>query len=224
MNQVSTEHGVIPFDAQELKLSKEDCADIIDLCNYIHPTRGQLQKENSADTNVNTKKRDVTVYPIDDILHDDNMYLARPFDPENLNYNGKVCSHQHGKVSGILTYIAEETNRVFNYDLWEFEHHKNSFIQESPQLLKYEAPSTGYDWHHDLGNGDAAERKASISIFLNDDYEGGEFCFFDKGEVIAPSSVGNAVAFSSFIPHRVKPITKGVRWSLVAWIAGPPFK
>ena len=28
----------------------------------------------------------------------------------------------------------------------------------------------------------------------------------------------------SFIEHKVKPVTKGTRYSVVAWYGGPPFK
>jgi PKHD-type hydroxylase len=31
-------------------------------------------------------------------------------------------------------------------------------------------------------------------------------------------------AFPSYVLHRVKPVTKGTRNSLVAWISGPEFK
>jgi PKHD-type hydroxylase len=30
--------------------------------------------------------------------------------------------------------------------------------------------------------------------------------------------------FPSFVLHRVTPVTKGTRYSLVAWVSGPPFK
>jgi hypothetical protein len=214
MKTVSTEHGVLQFTAEELDLG--DLKSLIDLNSFITPLRGRLQKDNSAETNVDTNARDVTVYPVAELM---NHYSVKTV--PHLNYEGAMRKKGYEQLLKPINYIKNEANKVFNYDLWEFEHNNSN---ESPQLLRYEAPSSGYDWHHDLGNGNAAQRKISISIFLNDDYEGGEFCLFDKGEVIAPSKAGTAIAFSSFIPHRVKPITKGIRWSLVSWIAGPEFK
>ena len=41
-------------------------------------------------------------------------------------------------------------------------------------------------------------------------------------EGIAPK--GSLVVFPSFVWHRVKPVTKGVRYSLVIWNLGYPFK
>ena len=34
---------------------------------------------------------------------------------------------------------------------------------------------------------------------------------------------GSIVVFPSFVYHRVKPVTKGVRYSLVVWNLGNPF-
>ena len=73
-------------------------------------------------------------------------------------------------------------------------------------------------------------RKISVSVILNDDYEGGDLEFLvinAKGELeickITPA-VGSAIIFPSYIMHRVTPVTKGTRYSVVAWYGGPPFK
>ena len=73
-------------------------------------------------------------------------------------------------------------------------------------------------------------RKISVSVILNDDYEGGDLEFLvinDKGELeiskITPA-VGSAIIFPSYVMHRVTPVTKGTRYSVVAWYGGPPFK
>ena len=97
-------------------------------------------------------------------------------------------------------------------------------LLERPQLLNYKQNSKGYDWHTDIGLGMASTRKISITVNLNDNYEGGNLQFFsDKTYDFNPPR-GDAIAFPSFLPHRVTPITKGERWSLVAWIGGQPFR
>ena len=76
-------------------------------------------------------------------------------------------------------------------------------------------------------------RKLSITIWLNDpdEYEGGEFDI----EVLGPRekgkryetlklSKGSIVIFKSDKWHRVRPVTSGVRKSLVTWFRGPPFR
>ena len=49
-------------------------------------------------------------------------------------------------------------------------------LLERPQLLRYTSPSRGYNWHIDLGQGEASTRKISISM-LNEDFVGGELLF-----------------------------------------------
>ena len=71
-------------------------------------------------------------------------------------------------------------------------------------------------------------RKISCSIILNDDYEGGELgfrWFEDKEEadiqLIKPKAL-DCIFFESSLCHTVKPVTKGTRYSIVRWYAGPP--
>jgi PKHD-type hydroxylase len=35
---------------------------------------------------------------------------------------------------------------------------------------------------------------------------------------------GHAIIFASFLNHRVNPVTKGMRQSLVCWFGGKPFR
>ena len=73
-------------------------------------------------------------------------------------------------------------------------------------------------------------RKLSVSVILNDDYEGGkmEFAEIDtKGKIktyCVEPKVGTVIIFPSYTHHRVSPVTKGTRYSVVAWYGGPPFK
>ena len=112
---------------------------------------------------------------------------------------------------------------------------------ETPQLTKYKKGGF-YSWHADGGadhlsvydspnkflNGYA--RKLSMSILLNEDFKGGKFQFVNvyggKRAILTPElkGTGSIIVFPSFMNHRVAPITKGVRYSLVAWFLGPPFK
>lgn len=97
---------------------------------------------------------------------------------------------------------------------------------EGLQLTKYEAPGGLYVKHIDKIYGGVI-RKLSITVQLSDpaDYEGGDLClhFSDTPEVMG-KSLGKLVAFPSYALHEVTPVTKGTRYSLVAWVAGKPFK
>jgi PKHD-type hydroxylase len=67
-------------------------------------------------------------------------------------------------------------------------------------------------------------RKLSISLTLNDDYEGGDFQIQTGREPqVVRQAAGRLIAFPSFILHSVSPVTKGVRKSLVVWVTGPAF-
>ena len=71
-------------------------------------------------------------------------------------------------------------------------------------------------------------RKLSFSMQLSgpDDYEGGNLQFqLDNGECIfAPRQKGAVILFDSRLRHRVLPITKGIRKSLVGWCNGPRWR
>jgi predicted 2-oxoglutarate/Fe(II)-dependent dioxygenase YbiX len=95
---------------------------------------------------------------------------------------------------------------------------------ERPQILKYNKGSTGYNWHYDIGDGDASNRKISLSVILDDKCEGGELCFFTDGEYTLSPVAGEVIAFPSFFSHRVKPVTDGCRLALVAWLSGEPLR
>ena len=85
-----------------------------------------------------------------------------------------------------------------------------------------------YEWHMDndvVGKHQPPVRKISMTLLLSDPstFEGGELEFMSKGKT-AKLKQGQAIFFSSWLQHRVKPITQGERTSLVMWFGGPPFK
>ena len=95
------------------------------------------------------------------------------------------------------------------------------------QYTEYHASEGGhYDWHIDTfwDEQKPYDRKLSVTVQLSDpsEYEGGEFEFDETENPNSSSrSKGTVLIFPSYIRHRVKPITKGVRKSLVAWFEGP---
>ena len=117
----------------------------------------------------------------------------------------------------ILNKIAVSANKYFNYNI-------NGI--EKAQIIRYKAPSNGYEYHMDIGpEGTSALRKISMSLLLNDNYEGGEICFrSSESEKCTRPQVGEVVLFSSFLSHKIKPITKGERYVVVTWFTGTPFR
>ena len=100
-------------------------------------------------------------------------------------------------------------------------------ITEQAQYTEY--PSGGfYDWHMDSYVNVAHEptvRKISMTCLLSheSEFEGGELQIeTDKNKIKLVQ--GQAIFFASFLLHRVAPVTRGVRKSLVMWFGGPPLK
>ena len=126
---------------------------------------------------------------------------------------------------------------------WNFDWDRS----ESCQFTKYKH-NQYYDWHQDgwdkaydrPGKIDHGKvRKLSVTCQLTDgsEYEGGELEFdfrnyephmreeakhLKQAKEILPK--GSIIVFPSFVWHRVKPVTKGTRYSLVMWNLGYPFK
>ena len=129
-------------------------------------------------------------------------------------------------IFDMLAQVADYMNKTFyNFDLIGFDHF---------QYTVYDDDGDKYDYHVDMMFGDESvdvtpiPRKLSLSICLNDptDYEGGELQFFvgGKNEQTATQAKGRVIAFPSYVLHRVTPVTKGTRKSIVIWVLGNKFK
>ena len=100
-------------------------------------------------------------------------------------------------------------------------------ITEMAQYTEY--PEGGfYEGHVDNDVNFVHEppvRKISMTCLLSpeSEFEGGDLELMSEGKV-AKIKQGHAVFFASFIRHRVKPVIRGNRKSLVMWFGGTPFK
>ncbi|NCW90449.1 MAG: 2OG-Fe(II) oxygenase, partial [Rhodocyclales bacterium] len=77
-----------------------------------------------------------------------------------------------------------------------------------------------YHWHTDSEpNTIYSNRLCSMVIQLNDEYDGGNLELkIEENEIELERGKGNLYLFYSNITHRVTPIIKGTRYSLVSWI------
>jgi PKHD-type hydroxylase len=144
---------------------------------------------------------------------------------EQVRKSGVKFHHRDENTSWIfdrLNFAIEANNeRYYRFNL-------NGY--DSFQYTTYD--KTGkYDWHMDTNlGGDPGHmqetRKLSLTVCLNDDYTGGEFQINlgqEKSAEILPAKKGRAFFFPSFVIHRVAPVKKGIRKSLVVWTTGPKF-
>ena len=116
--------------------------------------------------------------------------------------------------------IMKQTNgNHFGFD--------NMQITEMAQYTEY--PEGGfYDWHIDSDlncQNEPPVRKISMTCLLSpqNEFEGGDLELVKKGQAVKLIQ-GQAVFFASFIRHRIAPVTRGNRKSLVMWFGGTPFK
>jgi len=98
--------------------------------------------------------------------------------------------------------------------------------KDAIQYTEYDSKTNdNYDWHLDIGK--ESTRKLSIIVQLSspDEYEGGELQLKMGPEPTnIPKQKGFITVFPSFLLHRVTPVTKGLRKSLVWWVGGSQFK
>jgi PKHD-type hydroxylase len=114
----------------------------------------------------------------------------------------------------MLALVMSANQNKYQYEIDFFE---------ALQLAKYEE-NMHYNWHADLGPGVMGNRKLSVTVQLSspDDYEGGELLLDVQAiePFVAPKEIGSVTVFPSFLKHKVTPVTKGTRYSLVAWASG----
>lgn len=120
----------------------------------------------------------------------------------------------------LYDYVDMANKNVFNVHIYKMA---------NVQYTEYLASEGGhYDWHHDVdwNRNDGFDRKLSITIQLSspEEYEGGDFLFNECQSPSQAKEKGTVLVFPSYLQHKVTPITKGVRKSLVAWFEGEKWK
>lgn len=138
------------------------------------------------------------------------------------SFNSWIHPNEHTSwIYERLTNLIQQNNeKFFNFDL--------SMI-ENLQFTHYSSEEEGcYKAHVDPNCWKLPHnRKLSVVVQLSDptEYEGGELKLHTSHNPITINKEkGMVVMFPSYTLHEVTPVTKGERYSLVAWIHGPAFK
>jgi len=86
------------------------------------------------------------------------------------------------------------------------------------QHLLYKGSEKG-EYKEHIDHFDLYPRVLSCSIILNDNYDGGDFSFFE-GEYVISKKTSTAIVFPSnfCFPHAVTPVTRGNRHAIITWI------
>tara|TARA_B100000745_G_scaffold116655_1_gene75387 strand:+ start:1209 stop:1814 length:606 start_codon:yes stop_codon:yes gene_type:complete len=123
-----------------------------------------------------------------------------------------------------LKEIFIEENKRYQFDL--------DYSSINVQYTKYQKGDF-YTWHTDDDFNATHKkhqnvRKLSITVALNvGSYEGGDLQIilnYQKEPRTMRLEFGDALIFPSFTQHQITPITKGIRYSLVSWVSGPPWR
>ena len=195
-----------------------------DTCNKIRSSaKGKWEK-----SGVDTKK--------DPPTDEERITGAKPIPGTDKKYriSDVVWTRDQWIYDTIWPFMQEANERAgWKYDIRS---------AESMQITRYK--KGGFYYFHKDGRGDHLSayddpdnefkhgyvRKLSMTVLLNDNYEGGEFQFatYNKEdcEIHTPefNKKGSIIVFASDVEHRVAPVTKGIRYSLVTWFLGPPFR
>tara|TARA_R100001591_G_scaffold95453_2_gene101265 strand:- start:3708 stop:4307 length:600 start_codon:yes stop_codon:yes gene_type:complete len=180
------------------------------ICDYIL-AHGKSQKEKLA-----------TVSNVDNLSSDKDVEELKK------KRNSQVVWLNHPWIYREIHYWLNTANANAG---WNFQWTSS----ESCQFTKYSGDEKQhYDWHTDsatIPNEFGLVRKLSMSIALVDgtEYEGGDFEVNNLSpkkntinNIKTLKQKGSVVVFPSFVWHRVTPVTKGTRYSLVSWHLGSP--
>ena len=195
--QENFENAIYPYWVFENELDEHTCNLIIDL-GKDKWKEARIQAGNGVSgkgkINKEIRKTDVA-WSNDDWLYEICWHFLRTAN-KNSNWNFNISSCEPMQITK-----------------YEKDGHYN-FHQDGNGFSRYDNPKNKF-LH-------GKTRKLSMTIVLNEDYEGGEFQFFDDKSLIKEKR-GTIIVFPSYMVHKVRPVTKGTRYSLVAWFCGEPF-
>ena len=195
-------------------VSKENSKIYLDYC---------LANSNFEDANVVNAGFSTIIDEKDDL---ENPARSR-IDNETRKTSVSFITDKENKMNDIVHgFIRQANAEFFNYELEYFQ---------AIQFARYQ-DGGHYDWHQDCSpqNLSKENRKLSLTMSLtdHDSYDGGLLQFYngdrpyeDKDHDIERDikSVGSVIVFDSRDWHRVTPVTRGVRYSIVCWTVGPNF-
>lgn len=187
--------GDYPFVTWENGFSEEELNQIIKIGSSLEMLEGKVDSENNLKKDV---RRALTSW---------------------IEYNNDTAW-----LYDRLAYITRCLNgKFYKFDLYGFSEHM--------QFTEYKAEDQGhYTWHIDTGlnpENSFSPRKLSIVLQLSDpeEYEGGDLELFTSDPPLQILKCkGLVAAFPSYTLHRVTPVTKGIRRTLVVWTTGPSFR
>ena len=150
---------------------------------------------------------------------DSSEGLSGDNEPEILNRD--MFSYNIGKINDFIIRELRSTIKEYIESL-KFDWFLNWTGYSPIKFNRYFPGQTMLNHWDTIQSLFDGERKGvpilSIISILNDDYEGGELIMFEDKKI--DTKKGDLLIFpSNFLyPHKVTPVTKGVRYSYVSWV------
>lgn len=144
-----------------------------------------------------------------------------PIDSECF-YNLTGDRHQI-KIEPSEGELFDLVHKVFSLNLPAIREYYQNFLPEGDIYDKYSGywlcrySDGGHLSRHTDTDADAASVTASFNI--NDNYEGGELVFWDNHKLETKRNTLHIYPSNFLYPHRVDPVTRGIRYSIVVWFA-----
>ena len=143
---------------------------------------------------------------------------------------GKLIAHQHSTKDRLHVHpdaelekeldhkisrsVLPELRKVFYFD---------AEYRELYKICSYDAETSGRFHPHRDTPAPYQHRKYALSLFLNDDYEGGEFVLPEYGLKVKPKA-NTAFIFPGISTHQVLPVTKGSRMTIISFFVNGSIK
>ena len=159
------------------------------------------------------------IIPLIDKKSIKNLFIQGGLDKEVRNVKGYYLNFETPTNLFYWNFIKKEIERLYTFYKMKFPQMASNKINQI-DLLKYSVGGK-YETHTDHFS--TSIRHLSIIINLNDNYEGGDLVFTDQNNKEIKRlklGKGSIVFFPSnfMYPHGIQPITKGTRYSIVAWL------
>lgn len=166
---------------------------------------------------------------IENALNDDLLKKIINFYNQKKS-EGKLISHQHNTKDRLHVHpdaelekeldhkisrsVLPELRKVFYFD---------AEYRELYKICSYDAETSGRFHPHRDTPAPFQHRKYALSLFLNDDYDGGEFVLPEYGLKVKPKA-NTAFIFPGISTHQVLPVTKGSRMTIISFFVNGSIK
>jgi PKHD-type hydroxylase len=168
-------------------------------------------------------------------IHDALVYGKNALNPkDNLVLDSrirkaKICFFKAKNETSFLYHAFSRSIQFINQTHYNFNIYQ---IQNSFQYTVYNEDDQGhYKWHADMDdflNKPVRKLTAILQLTDEDDYSGGDLELSitgDQNEAVKIPKLKNFfIIFPSYLPHRVLPVVKGTRKTIVTWVYGPRFR